>query len=130
MSIIIDAIMDLAPFLQNDNTKNAMEAVVPSVLKQLGAFALIQICEAWTIPADQMQAYHGGAYKNMGEFPGSREIVLFAVQTHGGGSLTCFDIDRSGDKPVLVASDLPKEFEALEGRMANWLGKKKSREMN
>lgn len=127
---IIDALMDLAPFLQNDDTKNIMETVVPSLLQKLNAFALIQICEAWTIPAEKMHEYYGGDYSNMGEFPGAREIVLFSMQTHRGGSLMCFEIDRSEEKPQLVDTNVPQEFQQMEGRMANWLGKKKDREMN
>lgn len=129
-SAIVDGLMDLSQFLVNDETKNVMEQILPTLLKEISAFALIQICEAWTIPGEKIDEYHAGNYDSMEEFPGSNEVVLFSVQTHGGAKITCFEIDRSGDKPTLKDTPVPKEFAQMQGRMANWLARKKDKDMN
>lgn len=125
---LVEGFIDLAQFFTNDEGKELAANLMPMIFDKLGAFALCQMFEAWTLKEkSKIDQYRDAGYKDMSQIEGRAEILGVSLQTRTGTSLRAYELIRDDEGNVVdfittITEEDPKsEGKMTGGRMVDWI---------
>lgn len=118
------AILPISGFMQNGNSKDALEQVICKLIQDHDASGVVMITEAWVrkIQADDDASFNAAQKHGIQDCPDKEECLLVRVESDDGLNVSFFNPiirDANGNPTLGTAIELP----TTSGRFANFFRK-------